>query len=656
MKMKKEVEPADQARHDEMEFRKALNANARKESRVTEYMIAVRNVQSDFEKQCRRIDRQARDGGKGQEKQKRIRADMLARQRILAAQWAVANEAKSFFRKNSASSPAAEVQDDPEPVNNPGMVLGFGHVQHHKTREDYDDGRIPRFMDTIKASRVCEVNQEQRAKLLALGASGAPGDDQAEEVPVAKFNPPHWTSMLAKEWAFRAKQDTQPGGEENRLQRCETPTHHNTQRASMSRAGARQSALSSKPPSGSQTARPSNAESPTARPSTAGSQTARPSTAGQRCGLPQRAPMLLTYRSSALQRPSTADPLKKLALGGAALVTECTSADNAKIPTSREAAFLLAMSATRNLHRTVQHVLEETTIVFQDRDAPQSEDQNMKLQDAQVEQICATEENIIFPRDNVRKPNLQINIGGICMSASSVMLPWSLVTPHAPDNVQPDAGGTPVDRYSAARYIPSTHWHAGGPPGNYHSFLDNRNLRPKKKDVIVDRLCSDLGPDSVRTYLHVESMAKGRPQSGVPNMDVQGETPRATQSFSSITPRCNSLAQDRRMPINLQLKVPATSPNRNPKTRSMPPWASKPQNNNEGSDKLMEESKRILAREIREESPKRGGSTKSFSFDTAPTGSQLPGPGSRKISISSHMPVVGPSISTTEKEDTVAAG
>ena len=87
MKQKKEINPADQAQKDELALRKAIRASANKNLRLNECMIVVRNIQADYDRQCRRIDRVQRDGGSAAAKQKQIRAEMVSRQKIMNAQW-----------------------------------------------------------------------------------------------------------------------------------------------------------------------------------------------------------------------------------------------------------------------------------------------------------------------------------------------------------------------------------------------------------------------------------------------------------------------------------------------------------------------------------------------------------------------------------------
>ena len=324
MKRTKEVNPADAAFQDELALRKAIRASTHKNVRLHECMIVVRNIQADFDRQCRRLDRIARDGGSsgGAANQKQIRRDMLSRQKILNAQWDESHKVKPSrwraarkWQHKGAEGP----EDDHEPTNNPSMVVGgSAHPLLHKAREDYDDGRIPRFMDTIKHSMVSEVPQEERAVLLAMGASGT--KDDAEEVPVATYNPPHWTSMLAKEWQVREKKEALQAAEAK--QRPQSARCRTEPRPSLSYASTHHAANTE--PRGSQTARPSTAHIPFAH--------------GPGTGV------------RAAPRPSTAAPRKT-----------CRTTME---PTTVEAAEIGAVQASRNLHNSVQHNFEETPIAF----------------------------------------------------------------------------------------------------------------------------------------------------------------------------------------------------------------------------------------------------------------------------------------------------
>ena len=316
MKKMKEANPDDE-RDNELALRKAIRASANKNIRLNECMIVVRNIQNNFDRQCRRIDRKKRDGGGGEAQQKQIRADMMMRQKILAFQdqkLAHRPPAKSRQSRTWHQRASDKTQKDPEPINNPKMVLGHARASQRKEREDYDDGRIPRYLDSIKMAKGSDVPQEERAVLLAMGANAA-GDD-GEEVAVATFNPPHWTSMLAKEWQVREKQETADDAKHLK-RRPDTARSSETSR-SYSRAGTAQRALGGRPPS-----------------SHSGSETARPSTA--------HVPVLLMSRPAA--RPRTA------------LV-------KAGEPLSREAAEVGAVQALRQLHHSVQDIFEETPIAF----------------------------------------------------------------------------------------------------------------------------------------------------------------------------------------------------------------------------------------------------------------------------------------------------
>ena len=382
MRRPKELSPADEAKHHELDLRKAIRNAADKNVRVSECMIVVRNIQSDFDRQCRRIDRVAKDGNSSSDR--KMRAEMLTRQKVLKAQWDESHKIKSKWRKPTSHRASAQDSVDPEPTNNPSMELGVV-AQAQKPREDYDDGRIPRFMDTTRTTRDSEVPQEERAVLLALGA-GAPVvvSYPFQHVPVATFNPPHWTSMLAKEWQVRDKHKA------NAEIRRRPSTAKGS--SSLSRAGA-QHWDSFKPQSGSQTARPS-----TAHPANSAS-SAPPD------------PQFDSGRSPARQRPGTAGR------AGPTVV----------LPLSLEVAQLDALRASHNLNHCIHDIFEEIPIAFhaaggQDKCVVQESSEHRFLHlPADHLQFGADVTIVETPRDPLWKRSL-VQVGGLyvykCVSMS----------------------------------------------------------------------------------------------------------------------------------------------------------------------------------------------------------------------------------------------
>ena len=390
MRRPKELSPADEAKHHELDLRKAIRNAADKNVRVSECMIVVRNIQSDFDRQCRRIDRVAKDGNSSSDRQKQMRAEMLTRQKVLKAQWDESHKIKSKWRKPTSHRASAQDSVDPEPTNNPSMELGVV-AQAQKLREDCDDGRIPRFMDTTRTTRDSEVPQEERAVLLALGA-GAPGDGghillpastssggvlqlpPKRMVPVATFNPPHWTSMLAKEWQVRDKHKA--NAEIRRRPRTAKGS------SSMSRAGS-QHWDSFKLQSGSQTARPGTAH-------LANSASAPPD------------PRFDSSRSPARQRPGTAGR------AGPTIV----------LPLSLEVAQLDALRASHNLNHCIHDIFEEIPIAFyaaggQDKCVVQESSEHRFLYlPADHLEFSADDTIVETPREPLLKLSL-VEVGGL---------------------------------------------------------------------------------------------------------------------------------------------------------------------------------------------------------------------------------------------------
>jgi hypothetical protein len=574
--MKKRTEAkTDDERQNELGLRKAIRASANKNVRLNECMIVVRNIQNNFDRQCRRIDRKKRDGGGGEAQQRRIRADMMMRQKIMAFQDQKSSHrptAKSRQSRTWHQRASDETQEDPEPINNPKMVLGHARASQRKEREDYDDGRIPRYLDSIKVAKGSDIPQEERAVLLAMGAN----EDDGEEVAVATFNPPHWTSMLAKEWQVREKKEAADANQAKR--RPDTARSILTPR-SYSRAGTAQRALGGLPPSGSQTARPSTAHVPV---------------------------LLMSRPGTAAARPRTA------------LV-------QASSPLSLEAAEVGAVQALRELHHSVQDIFEETPITFGNAGAG---DDAAEPQESSVSGMTLNPEFVAesprVPRIAVGKPAAIIELGGMSVPSTSVILPTKVLTRQLYErNTNSRYGGT-SDLYRASTsYIPQTPWHG--------KFLNNENIRPTPTPAPAPAPSATpiahqrTGFDNVQSYLKAESMriSKSSAWWPIPQRDMlsswgePGQIPSIRQEFASVSPRSRSSAGIRgasapRPGLKLKLNIPKgpstnLSPSNISSPRSRPPSARLPMsrtasgNASLDNDDLILASRRVLAREEREQ-------------------------------------------------------
>jgi len=539
--------------------------------------IIVRTIQNNFDRQCRRMDRMAKELA-GDKKAKQIRADMLTRQKILSAQWDEANKPKPVRHARRFERRVRESQqDDPEPINNPNMILGNANVVK-KHREDYDDGRIPRFMDTIKNSKGTEVSQEERATLLAMGATISQGDANAEEVAIATFQPPHWTSMLTKEWQLKEKEaEAEEAKRPHTARNRDGAPHH-----SWSRAGTRDAA--GLPPRGSQTARPSTAHI------VASGRASRPGTAAG---------------AGAVRRPGTA------------------AAASAREPITLEAAEVSAVQAMRKLHHSVQHVFEETPIAFHGaaksdasvRHEEASTTSPALPEDAQCEATCNHTESLMkTPRLQARTPS-HFDIGGMQVKASSVVLPAKLPAKRQLYHEQNKHRDSPNAREGHhTDYIPVNRWNPASALGNYHPFLDNQNLR---RPLFTVPQIKPPGPRTASAFVQAESVNSTTAQ------DAEEEAPLSSgpmhdRGFSRITPRRSNASSGVRLKV--QLSLPKTNPagSRPPSARSPRPWSSREQSpsgntprspktpvartmSEEERDALIEESRRVLAREVREQ-------------------------------------------------------
>ena len=535
--------------------------------------IIVRTIQNDFDRQCRRMDRMSKEIA-GDKKAKHIRADMLARQKVLRAM-SHSNKPKPphaprrFERRVSESCGG---QDDPEPINNPNMILGNASAVK-KHREDYDDGRIPRFMDTIKNSKGTEVSQEERATLLAMGATISQGDANAEEVAIATFQPPHWTSMLTKEWQLKEKEE-----EAEEAKRPHTARNRDgTPQHSWSRAGSRDAA--GLPLRGSQTARPSTAH---------------------------------TIASGRASRPGTA-------VGAGAVRRPGTAVAAARDPITLEEAEVSAVKALRKLHHSVQHVFEETPIAFHgsaqsDASVRHEESSSTFLalpEDAQSEATFNHTESLMkTPRLQARKPS-HFDIGGMQVKSSSVVLPAKQQLCHEQHNPR-DSPNARAGHHTD--YIPLNRWNPASALGNYHPFLDNQNLR---RPLFTVPQIKPPGPRTASAFVQARSVNSTTAQ------DAEEEAPLSPgpmhdRGFSRITPRRSNAGSGVRLKV--QLSLPKTNPagSRPPSARSPRPWSNREQSptgitphspktpvartmSEEERDALIEESRRILAREVREQ-------------------------------------------------------
>ena len=548
---KKETNSADEAKQNELALRKAIRASENKNIRLNECMIVVRNIQNDFERQCRRIDRVARDGGGSAARQKQIRADMLMRQQILRAQSENPHN-RTKWQPASKSPHLEHLHDDPEPVNNPSMTPGgVSRALLCKPRADKNvQERIPRFMDTIRASRGSDVPQDERALLLAMGASGA-NDEDGEQIAVSTFNPPHWTSMLAKEWLIEGKHEISRAVIANRR-----------------------------------------------RPLTARSEGMKPSLSRTGAGLAPRD----FHRGSKTARPSTAHKSNLLAsqdsITGRDALRPHTAPKQTVAPLSLEEAELSAVKALRDLHHSVHDVFEDTPIAFHTVGRTEEIEQ-----DFSSEKPPETHENTgTSGRLTPGSPNSQgtapcaLNLGGMQLPANSVLLPTAVLTRQLYQG-DIDASDTQAQPESSM-HLPLNCW-SPGRNGKHHAFLNNINLRPQSKSRDPD--ISDQrsgGPDSVRSYLQTGGMkgTRHRPKSA---WHPSASLPAARQGFSPAIPRAGT--QERR--LRLDLSLPRTStfsgPHSQPNTSRITGGSRTARSGSQGHDVLIEDCKRVLDREAR---------------------------------------------------------
>ena len=199
----------------------------------------------------------------------------------------------------------------------------------------------------------------------------------------------------------------------------------------------------------------------------------------------------------------------------------------------------------------------------------------------------------------VKQKRLRINIGGMSVAAETVILPKYMLTRQLQERSikpQPLTKKTP--------YLPITCWSAGGPPGAYHSFLNNANLVPRTWHEIDGNLPHNPGPNSVQSYLNSESLKPLAQRSESLNASFTSP-PLANKGFSAVTPRSNAGAKSPNMRLQLQLNMNHIAPSRPSsaqitRTGSSGMGIQRTASNNHPDlerDALVEASKRLLARE-----------------------------------------------------------
>ena len=100
------------------------------------------------------------------------------------------------------------------------------------------------------------------------------------------------------------------------------------------------------------------------------------------------------------------------------------------------------------------------------------------------------------------------------VGATSVVLPTKMAarTLHSRTrHTGPTHQGCIAPSGSSLPYLPITQWNSGGPPGNYHSFLNNRNLRPSKTAGEEDMPPANPDLNSVHSYLVAEVLCVLKP-------------------------------------------------------------------------------------------------------------------------------------------------
>eukprot|EP00277_Geminigera_cryophila_P010289 CAMPEP_0179408248 /NCGR_PEP_ID=MMETSP0799-20121207/1984_1 /TAXON_ID=46947 /ORGANISM="Geminigera cryophila, Strain CCMP2564" /LENGTH=206 /DNA_ID=CAMNT_0021179681 /DNA_START=100 /DNA_END=717 /DNA_ORIENTATION=+ len=131
---------------------------------------------------------------------------------------------------------------------------------------------------------------------------------------------------------------------------------------------------------------------------------------------------------------------------------------------------------------------------------------------------------------------------GMQVGATSVVLPTKMAarTLHSRTrHTGPTHQGCIAPSGSSLPYLPITQWNSGGPPGNYHSFLNNRNLRPSKTAGEEDMPPANPDPNSVHSYLVAESMHCGSKRRESPIKHAHNSVLAVPRAFSAVTPRSN---------------------------------------------------------------------------------------------------------------------
>eukprot|EP00960_Hanusia_phi_P057217 763497-Hanusia_phi.AAC.4 len=177
---------------------------SRKSDRLVRAEHVLNGLKTDFLQQFRKVEKQ-RESHAVREKQ--IRNEYFFKRRNLQVQHELATRSRkavSHWRKQEPP-----VLRDPEPVFQQKLPvprlkldLRLQDPQASHAESVAGDNEPPlRYIDSIRSqvTRV-EVSQEERARLLAMGAATA-REEGGENVALATFNGPHWTSLLTKSWS-----------------------------------------------------------------------------------------------------------------------------------------------------------------------------------------------------------------------------------------------------------------------------------------------------------------------------------------------------------------------------------------------------------------------------------------------------------------------
>ena len=579
----KPVKPTEQAKKNELALRKAVRANANCNIQLDEIMRVVRNNQTAFDRQCSRIDRSARNshGGKAQ---MRIRGNMLMRQQILKAQWEQAQQKPltTFRRKESRK---AEAPEDCEPTNNPGMVLGHGTGGKTGGHNDHG-GCMPRFMDSIKATSGFDVPLEDRAVLLAMGAGpppGAPGgtgDDGGEEVAVATFNPPHWTSLMSKQWLVAEKRGADAQGRPHTA-RADGWREHDARGAKTERGPVAHAA-------------PRHALH-------------RP--VGERGAEQASRVASWSARGRVGTRAGVSDPADELFTVGLNL----------------DQAEEVSVDAARALHHSIRPVFEETPMSFhapvlglarttlsETTNEPPSHLEgptliaSMQDQSTSTPNLEDTSQDDMPPHDSPRKAKEELELGGPRLPADSVVLPTKAKTSQLYARTitrSSQQQGTDCN----ATYTPQNRWRPRSAIGKYHSFLDNINLRPASSSGSWLAASSQQNCNSVRSYLQASSRPQTAGSLASPTITAEA------RAFRAITPRSNASLSRTGVasrstagrPVNIHFNLPSNQLNAGglaqganfaPCTMDITPDHALGRSVIDKEDSLVEESRRILDR------------------------------------------------------------